>query len=214
MIKEICIGDYRDIEPAIKAGANRIELNADLPEGGVTPSFGVIDQSVRLGQKYQVPVIVMLRPRGGNFVYTDEEFQIMREDLCQIALLNADGVAFGCLNADGSLDQPKMAQLLKLTSALKLTAVMHMAFDEILKADQQQAIDWLSFNGAERILTHGGVLTKSITETLPNLKEIIAKAGKKITILPGGGINSKNVAEVSRKLGVQQAHGSKIVDFR
>ena len=97
MLREVCVENYTDIPRMIEAGADRIELNNDLGAGGTTPSFGVIKQSIKYAHQHQIPVVVMIRPRGGNFVYNDDEFTIMKQDLQVAAILGADGVALGCL---------------------------------------------------------------------------------------------------------------------
>ena len=107
MLREVCVENYTDIPRMIEAGADRIELNNDLGAGGTTPSFGVIKQSIKYAHQHQIPVVVMIRPRGGNFVYNDDEFTIMKQDLQVAAILGADGVALGCLTADKQLDKVK-----------------------------------------------------------------------------------------------------------
>lgn len=211
MIKEVCIGNYSDIPRMIKAGANRIELNADLAEGGLTPSFAVIKQSILCAHKYNIPIVVMLRPRGGNFVYTSEEFKIMKDDLQCISLLGADGVAFGCLTPKNLINKPQMSILSQMARINNLDAVMHMAFDEIPSSKQNATIDWLIKNNFKRILTHGGPLKEDINACLSHLKSTISYADNRIEILPGGGINKLNVVSITQQLSVNQAHGTKIV---
>ncbi|MBP2057101.1 copper homeostasis protein [Lactobacillus colini] len=213
VLKEVCIGNYRDIQPAINAGADRIELNADLAVGGVTPSFGVIQESVKLCHQFNIPIVVMLRPRGGSFVYNEAEFTMMSTDLVNIATLNADGIAFGCLNKDGSINDIQMDTLLGMADQLGLKSVMHMAFDAIPTKLQAKSIDWLVDHGCSRILTHGGSLDKTIESNIDNLKNIISLAKDKIEILPGGGITYKNFQDIIDKIRVNQVHGTKIVKF-
>ncbi|MBA1394837.1 copper homeostasis protein CutC, partial [Lactobacillus sp. XV13L] len=157
-----------------------IELNSDLGAGGTTPSFGLIKQTVEYAHHRHVPVVVMIRPRGGDFVYSDGEIAVMESDLQAASLLGADAVAFGCLTAAGQLDKRLMKRLLGLSQVLGLQAVMHMAFDAILPEDQHAALDWLSAHGVKRVLTHGGNLDQTIFATLVHLKTLVEWAGTRI----------------------------------
>ena len=170
MLKEVCVENFTNVPLMIERGAERIELNNDLANGGTTPSFGVIKKTVEYAHKYNVPVIVMIRPRSGNFVYTADELEIMNSDIRMCSLLKADGIAFGCLTNNKQLDKIAMKKLITTAHAGNLEVVMHMAFDELNK-----------------------------------------QAEGKIEILPGGGITDKNVNSVIEKVGVTQAHGTKIL---
>lgn len=214
MLKEACVENFTFVPQAIKAGANRIELNNDLAAGGTTPSFGVIEKTAAYAHKHAIPVVVMIRPRGGNFIYEDDELAIMKSDLRIAGQLGVDAVALGCLTSANLLNQKQMLQLLGLAKSLHIEVVMHMAFDKIPNANQHAVLDWLAQNGVKRILTHGGSLEKTLEANLAHLQEIIAWAGTKIEILPGGGINAINRDEIAQKLGVQQLHGSRIVAFK
>lgn len=196
----------------IERGANRIELNNDLTVGGTTPSFGVIKKTVEYAHKHDVPVIVMIRPRGGNFVYSEDELEIMSNDIQICNLLDVDGVTFGCLTREKHLDKRAMNRLLSVAHIGDLEVVMHMAFDELTDAEQKETIDWLSKNSVKRILTHGGPLNQPISHTLDHLKELVKQAKNKIEILPGGGITNKNIAEIIEQIHVDQVHGTKLLD--
>lgn len=211
MIKEACVENFSHIPKMIAAGADRIELNNDLASGGTTPSFGVMKKAVEYCHRHGVPVVVMIRPRSGNFVYDKDEISIMVTDIQTAGLLGVDAVAFGCLKGDNQLNKTQMQRLISLAQLLKVDTVMHMAFDEIPEKDQKDAINWLAKNGVKRILTHGGSLDETIFATVPHLKQIMEWAKDKIEILPGGGINIKNREEVAKTLGAGQLHGSKIV---
>lgn len=200
MIKEVCVENFTNVPLMIERGANRIELNNDLSVGGTTPSFGVIKKTVEYAHKHDVPVIVMIRPRGGNFVYNEDELEIMINDIQICSLLNVDGVTFGCLTREKHLDKRAMNRLLSVAHAGDLEVVMHMAFDELTNAERKEAIDWLSQNRVKRILTHGGPLNQPISHTLDHLKEVVKQAKNKIEILPGGGITKVNVNKIVRKL--------------
>ena len=213
MLREVCAENFTDIPRMIEAGANRIELNNDLGAGGTTPSFGVIKQSIKYAHQHQIPVVVMIRPRGGNFVYNDDEFTIMKQDLQVAAILGADGVALGCLTADKQLDKVKMTELCAMARLLKLDLVLHMAFDELSEDQQLELIPWLVEHDVTRILTHGGPLGTDILDNSVRLKKLISASDGKIEILPGGGITVENYERIASELGVTQVHGTKIVSM-
>lgn len=213
MLREVCVENFTDIPRMIEAGANRIELNNDLGAGGTTPSFGVIKQSIKYAHQHQIPVVVMIRPRGGNFVYNDDEFTIMKQDLQVAAILGADGVALGCLTADKQLDKVKMTELCAMARSLKLDLVLHMAFDELSEDQQLELIPWLVEHDVTRILTHGGPLGTDILDNSVRLKKLISASDGKIEILPGGGITLENYERIATELGVTQVHGTKIVSM-
>lgn len=211
MIKEVCVENFTNVPLLINRGANRIELNNDLAAGGTTPSYGVIKKTVEYAHKYDVPVVVMIRPRGGNFIYDADELEIMVHDIQICSLLGADGVAFGCLTEDNYLDKFAMKKLISAAHVGNLEVVIHMAFDELTNNEQKKALEWLVENKVIRILTHGGTLNKPISDTLYHLKELVTQAQDKIEILPGGGITDENVRNVIKQVGVNQAHGTKIL---
>lgn len=211
MIKEVCVENFTNIPLMIERGADRIELNNDLSVGGTTPSFGVIKKTVEYAHKHDVPVIVMIRPRGGNFVYSEDELEIMINDIQICSLLGVDGVTFGCLTRKKHLDERAMNRLLSVAHAGDLEVVMHMAFDELTNAEQKEAIDWLSQNRVKRILTHGGPLNQPISHTLDHLKEVVKQAKNKIEILPGGGITKVNVNKIVEQIKIKQVHGTKLL---
>lgn len=211
MIKEVCVENFTNVPLMIERGANRIELNNDLSVGGTTPSFGVIKKTVEYAHKHDVPVIVMIRPRGGNFVYNEDELEIMINDIQICSLLGVDGVAFGCLTREKHLDKRAMNRLLSVAHAGDLEVVMHMAFDELTHAEQKEAIDWLSQNRVKRILTHSGPLNQPISHTLDHLKEVVKQAKNKIEILPGGGITKANINKIVEQIKIKQVHGTKLL---
>ena len=211
MIKEVCVENFTNVPLMIERGADRIELNNGLSVGGTTPSFGVIKKTVEYAHKHDVPVIVMIRPRGGNFVYNEDELEIMINDIQICSLLNVDGVTFGCLTREKHLDKRAMNRLLSVAHAGDLEVVMHMAFDELTNAERKEAIDWLSQNRVKRILTHGGPLNQPISHTLDHLKEVVKQAKNKIEILPGGGITKVNVNKIVEQIKIKQVHGTKLL---
>lgn len=211
MIKEVCVENFTNVPLMIERGADRIELNNDLSVGGTTPSFVVIKKTVEYAHKHDVPVIVMIRPRGGNFVYNEDELEIMINDIQICSLLGVDGVTFGCLTREKHLDKRAMNRLLSVAHVGDLEVVMHMAFDELTNAEQKEAIDWLSQNRVKRILTHGGPLNQPISHTLDHLKEVVKQAKNKIEILPGGGITKANINKIVEQIKIKQAHGTKLL---
>lgn len=211
MLKEVCVENFTNIPHVIENGADRIELNNELSLGGTTPTFGVIKRSIIYADRVKIPVIVMIRPRGGNFIYNEDEIAIMADDMAVAAKLGARGVAFGCLTNQKQLNRAQMERLIDLAHSLNLTVVMHMAFDQISEPIQRDELNWLIGQKVERILTHGGDLQFPIEDTITHLKEILNWSNGKIEILPGGGITTKNRDEIVEKLHVNQLHGSKIV---
>lgn len=209
MIKEFCAENYTSIPLAIANGANRIELCDNLAVGGTTPSTGVIEEVLSYANEKSVPVMTIIRPRGGDFVYNDIELKIMHTDLIEAKKLGTDGVVIGCLTPSGWLDEEALEVLIDSAEGLQIT--FHMAFDAIPQEHQYEAIDWLVEHGVHRILTHGGVAGTNIEDNFAHLKQLIAHADGRIIILPGGGITSENAQVVADALGVHEVHGTKIV---
>ncbi|MFB6466398.1 copper homeostasis protein CutC [Cytobacillus sp. Hz8] len=209
MIKEVCVENFTVIPDVIEKGADRIELCDNLAEGGTTVSSGVASITINYCHEKNVKVMTMIRPRGGNFIYTSREIEMMKLDLNQMRQLGTDGVVFGCINDQGWIDEKAMSTLLDLAKGLEVT--FHMAFDEIKPEYQFKAIDWLANHGVHRILTHGGSAETSIKHNLPRLKEYVEYAAGRIIILPGGGITDENLHSITSELKVREAHGTKIV---
>ncbi|MFS1018453.1 copper homeostasis protein CutC [Enterococcus casseliflavus] len=211
MLKEFCAENYTNIPLAIARGAKRIELCDNLAVGGTTPSTGVQEEVLQYAGEKGIPVMTIIRPRGGDFVYNDTELKIMHTDLIEAKKLGTDGVVLGCLTPSGWLDEEALELLLETAEGLQVT--FHMAFDAIPAARQFKAIDWLAEHGVQRILTHGGAADTPIEANFYRLKELIAYAGERLTILPGGGISFENAQEVADTLGVKEVHGTRIVDL-
>lgn len=211
LLKEVCVENYTNIPAAIAAGANRIELNDNLAVGGTTVSRGVMAEAAKYTGEHHVPLVAMIRPRGGDFVYNDTELKIMEADLLQAQSLGVDGVAFGALTADHQLDEEALELLIGAAGGMSIT--FHMAFDAIPADQQATAIDWLVGHDVDRILTHGGPLDQTIDNCVPHLQTTIAQAADRIQILPGGGITAANVTTITATLGVNQAHGTKIIKY-
>ena len=209
MLKEVCVENFTVIPDVIAKGAGRIELCDNLAVGGTTVSHGVAKKAIEYCHSKNTKVMAMIRPRGGNFIYSHEEIEMMKHDLVHLKQLGTDGVVLGCLNKTGWIDEMAMVTLLKLAEGLEVT--FHMGFDQIKPEYQLKAIDWLVKNKVHRILTHGGPIDSPIEQNLPRLKEYIDYAAGRIIILPGGGITDKNLPFVTKALNINEAHGTKIV---
>ena len=202
MILEACVGSYEEAKIKEKFGANRIELCDNLKEGGTTPSYGVIKKSV---EDIKIPINVIIRPRGGNFIYSKEEKEIMLLDIELCNKLNVNGIVVGALNEESKIDIEFIKRVKKVNKTKEIT--FHMAFDEI--EDKKKAIDILVELNINRILTKGGVL--SVPNNLQSIKELINYAGNRIIIMPGGGITKDNKDYIIRETGALELHGTKIV---
>ena len=209
MIYEFCAENVTLLEKAMQAGARRIELCDNLAVGGTTPSYGVTKAAVELAANYDTTIMTMIRPRGGDFVYTDLEIAIMLEDIRLTAQAGSQGVVFGALTADKKLDKANLEKLIAASKGMEI--VYHMAFDELSDEDQLEAIDWLSQVGVTRILTRAGVSGDSLEKRFAHYHRILEQAKGKIEILPGGGIDLDNRQTFIEQLGVTQLHGTKVV---
>ena len=209
MIYEFCAENATLLEKAMQAGARRIELCDNLAVGGTTPSYGVTKVAVEVATDYDTTIMTMIRPRGGDFVYTDMEIAIMLEDIRLTAQAGSQGVVFGTLTADKKLDKPNLEKLIAASKGMDI--VFHMAFDELSDEEQLEAIDWLSQTGVTRILTRAGVSGDSLEKRFAHYHRILEHAKGKIEILPGGGIDLDNRQTFIDQLGVTQLHGTKVV---
>ncbi len=209
MLYEFCAENVTLLEKAMQAGARRIELCDNLTVGGTTPSYGVIQAAVEMAKSYDTTVMTMIRPRGGDFVYSDLEVSIMLEDIKKAREAGSQGLVYGLLTKENELDKANLERLLAASQGLEV--VFHMAFDAIPKDKQFAALDWLAEHGVKRILTHGGSASETIQEHFGWLKELVDYAGDRIEILPGGGITTENRNEIVEQLGVSQLHGTKVV---
>ena len=209
MIYEFCAENVTLLEKAMQAGARRIELCDNLAVGGTTPSYGVTKAAVELAANYDTTIMTMIRPRGGDFVYTDLEIAIMLEDIRLTAQAGSQGVVFGALTADKKLDKANLEKLIVASKGMEI--VFHMAFDELSDEGQLEAIDWLSQAGVTRILTRAGVSGDLLEKRFAHYHRILEHAKGKIEILPGGGIDLDSRQTFIDQLGVTQLHGTKVV---
>ncbi len=208
MILEFCAENFTKVPAAIAQGAQRIELCDNLAQGGTTPSYAVIEQTVKYAHAHQATVATMIRPRGGDFIYNEDEFKRMKQDLIRAKKLHTDAVVFGCLNEEHRIHRTQVEELVALSG--DMGTVFHMAFDEIPRAYAKEEMEWLIAQGVTRILTHGG-RTGSVFENEEWLRELIAYARGRIEILIGGGVTYENYEELAARLPTNQFHGTKIV---
>ncbi|EGR31171.1 hypothetical protein IMG5_116420 [Ichthyophthirius multifiliis] len=201
---EACTESFQSSLLCQQKGASRIELCENLLHGGTTPSYGTIKACLNL---LNIPISVMVRPRGGNFTYTKEEIEIMKSDIEICKKLNAYGVVFGVLNQDQkSIDLNTTQELVQCAKPLKIT--FHMAFDEI--DDIFQGLEQLVNLQIDRILTKGGKFSNAL-EGKKQIKDLIEKANNRIIIMPGKGINKDNYQEIVEYTGAREVHGTQIV---
>ncbi len=211
ILKEFCAENFTAIPLAIQNGATRIELCDNLAVGGTTVSTGVMEETLSYCAEKQIPVMALIRPRGGNFVYNDRELKIMHTDLIEAKKIGVDGVVIGALTADNWLDEEALDLLIEAAEGLQIT--FHMAFDTLSAENQLPAMDWLADRGVTRILTHGGKSDMPIEENIEHLKKLIHYANNRLTILPGGGITTRNATNIANVLAVSELHGTKIVSL-
>lgn len=196
---EACVDSVESALSAQEGGADRIELCADILEGGITPSAATI----ALASKFiNIPIMVMIRPRGGDFCYSDLEFEEMKLDIEFAKQFNVAGVVLGILNENGTVDKKRTKILIDLVRPMQVT--FHRAFD--MARDPFEALDDLIELGIDRVLTSGQELT--VVEGMETLKKLIDKAGDKIIILPGGGVNEENAGKIIKLCGVKEIHAS------
>jgi copper homeostasis protein len=199
MLIEICVDSLDSAVTAEKGGADRIELCSDLLEGGITPSYGLI-QAVR--SKVDIPIFVMIRPRGGDLYYSASEFDIMASDLRVAKGLGADGVVFGLLTVDGRVDVERTSRLVELAYPLQVT--FHRAID--MAPDMEGACEDIVLSGATRILTSGGRQTAE--QGGAQIARLVQVAGDRIGVVAGSGVRADNVREIARITGAKEFHAS------
>lgn len=197
---EICTNSVESCLAAKSGGANRVELCAGIPEGGTTPSYGEIAVARELLHTTRLHVII--RPRGGDFLYSPIEVKAMLKDIEMAKNIGADGVVFGCLTADGDIDIPLMRQLMQASQGLSVT--FHRAFD--VCRDPSKALEEIIALGCNRILTSGQQPTAKLG--IPLLKELQEQAAGRIILLAGCGVNENNIARIAQETGIKEFHFS------
>lgn len=197
VILEACVDSVESAIAAQTGGAHRIELCEDLLEGGTTPSAGMIEVC---RERLHIPVHVLIRPRGGDFVYSDVEIEVMQRDIALARRFGAQGVVFGALHADGTVDVARTRALLGVSRPLSVT--FHRAFD--FTPDADAALDALIGLGIDRVLTSGQA--PLAVEGIGTLARLVTRAAGRIRILAGGGLSEENIARVADLTGVQEVH--------
>ncbi len=197
---EICANSVASAVAAQNGGAHRVELCAGMPEGGTTPSMGEVSVARDLLKTTKLHVII--RPRGGDFLYSDIEQETMLRDVQMARKIGADGVVFGALTADGDVDLPFMQRLMAEAEGLSVT--FHRAFD--MCRDPRRALEEIIGLGIDRILTSGQQATAEAG--IPLLKELVAKAADRIVIMPGCGVNAYNIRKIATETGAKEFHFS------
>lgn len=196
---EICAGDYVSALAASKGGADRIELCSGLGEGGLTPSLALIEESIKL---QNIKVHVLIRPRPGDFLYSDEECDIMVRDIELAIKAGADGVVVGCLRPDGEIDPVKLSMFVQAAKGKSVT--FHRAFD--VCKNPFEAVKIIEDCGCNRILTSGQASTAE--EGIPVLRELAKTSGDKLTIMAGCGVTPGNALRILEESGVREIHAS------
>jgi copper homeostasis protein len=199
MILEICIDSVHSAIAAQEGGADRVELCDNLFEGGTTPSAGCIE----LCRKHlQIGLFVIIRPRGGDFLYTDLEFEIMKRDIALAKNMGVDGLVIGILQSDGSVDKQRMSILMDLCYPLPVT--FHRAFD--MTTHPFQALEDIIELGAKRILTSGQ--ERTALEGVDLLADLVKKVQNRIIIMAGGGISERNLSKIQQLTGIDEFHST------
>ncbi len=198
-ILEICAGSVESAIAARDGGAARIELCAALEIGGTTPSAGLIAEARKIEG---IVLNVIIRPRGGDFLYNEHEADCMEQDIRTCRQLGADGVVIGALTADGDIDTALCKRLIDAAKGMSIT--FHRAFD--MCRDPKRALEELIAIGCDRVLTSGQAATAEAG--LPLLKELVQQAAGRISIMPGCGVNSGNAARILQATGAVEIHAS------
>lgn len=194
---EICVEGIDGLLAAQAAGADRVELCASLIEGGLTPSFGTVRAALDLAS---VPFHVIVRPRGGDFLYSEAEYRSMLADVEALRDLGVAGVVVGCLTADGAIDEQRMSELARAAGPLNVTC--HRAFD--MTRDPAEALEALIRSGVGRVLTSGQ--RDTAVDGVSLLADLVRQAGDRIIILGCGGLDPRNIAGVRKKTGLTEMH--------
>jgi copper homeostasis protein len=200
-ILEVCVDSVCNAVTAQSAGAQRIEFCANLSEGGTTPSPAQIEHARK---RLQIKLYVIIRPRGGDFLYNETEFEIMKSDVHFCGKTGCDGVVVGMLHPDGRIDQERNGELVGIASQYAMGVTFHRAFDRC--ANLFEAMENIIELGCERILTSGGYTTA--VEGAEIIRMLIEKAGEQIVIMPGSGITPENAGELIQKTGAKEIHGT------
>lgn len=206
-IIEIATSDFLTTRSAVEGGADRIELCANLAEGGTTPSYAHIK---KCRETFDIPLFPIIRSRGGDFLYNKDEFEIMKNDIKLCKDLGCEGIVIGLLNMDGTIDVARTSELIELAYPLDVT--FHRAFDRC--KEPFQALEELIEIGCQRILTSGQQPSVAGQESIVNSKavdliaELNSKADDRIIIMPGSGVRKENIKMLAEKTGCTEFHSS------
>lgn len=194
---EICVDSAISALNAQSAGADRIELCDNLGEGGTTPGYGMI---ISARNNLSIGIHVLIRPRGGDFLYSDTEYDIMRRDIELCGENGIDGIVTGILLPDGTIDVERTARLIEF--AYPMTATFHRAFD--LCADPVRGIEDVIATGASRLLTSGQ--QNKALDAVELIRQLVIQAGERLIVMPGGGIDETNAAQIITATKAKELH--------
>ncbi|KAA3612434.1 MAG: copper homeostasis protein CutC [Planctomycetota bacterium] len=197
LLCEICLDSVACVQAAEAGGAHRVELCANLVEGGTTPSPGMVRLAM---ESTSLPIMVMVRPRGGDFCYSDLEFEVMKRDVDQWRKMGVHGVVFGLLKPDGRIDLSRTAELVELARPMEVT--FHRAFD--MCRDPHQGLEDLVIAGVDRVLTSGQ--EASVVEGAPLIRKLLAQAADRLVVMPGAGLEPENIRAVVEETGAKEVH--------
>jgi copper homeostasis protein len=202
---EICVDGIESAIDSQNAGADRVELCDNLSEGGTTPGFGMICSA---RNNLNIALNVIIRPRGGDFLYTDFEYDIMRRDIDNCGEIGVDGIVLGILCSDGTIDIERTARLVELAHPMPVT--FHRAFD--MCSDPVQGLKDVIASGAKRLLTSGQ--KNKAQEGAELIKQLVELAGERIIIMPGSGITESNIKIIAMTTGAKEFHltGRKVIE--
>lgn len=201
IVAEVCANSAQSAIEAQKGGAVRVELCDNLEEGGTTPALSQIEFTRK---NLNIQVNVIIRPRGGDFLYNGLEFEMMKRDIHHCGQAKCDGVVFGILNTDGTIDKVRNKELVEIAHQYGMSTTFHRAFDRC--SDLNKSLEDIIELGCDRILTSGG--KKTAPEGKDILRRLIEKADNRIIIMPGGGITENNIADLAKATGLKEFHGS------
>ena len=199
ILLEIAVFNIESALQAMNVGANRIEFCENPQEGGTTPSYGSLQVLAKLAT---TPVFPIIRPRGGDFLYSKYEYESIKEDLIMIKELDYPGAVIGFLNNDGSIDIDRTRELVELAGEMEIT--FHRAFDRCNNA--VKGLEAIIQTGCKRILTSGQV--PNANDALPILKQLVDQAGDRIIIMPGSGVRANNIDNIIQTTGAKEIHSS------
>lgn len=199
IVLEICAGSVTSCLAAQEGGAQRVEFCDNLLEGGTTPSFG---QLAAARDRLWITLNAIIRPRGGDFLYSELEFEVMERDVLACRKIGVDGIVIGLLNQDGSIDIPRTKRLVELAGTMPVT--FHRAFD--VARDPQQALEDIISTGCTRLLSSGQAATA--LEGAALLQQLQQQAGDRLIVMPGAGVRGNNIGELVQKTGCREFHSS------